>query len=301
MSIVIKVTAVVLAVLLWFNVVTDKSYEYELTLPINSVDLPAGLALVSQTPDSVTVKVLAHGKKLLRSDWKKAGLRLQATRLRRGNNLLEINSETVTLIRSEDVGIIGFPNNSPVPIQLDRLDSLYKPVASKLAAICDKDYIAISSKGGVTPNQVQVIGPASFIRSIDTIYTESSIVDDIDETSTFILKLETNYAVPIRFSDDSVAVELVVDKKSERTYTAVPLMYNKSIRGKKLFVEPERIDITITGPATILDSLSVSAIQAVVLPPANQTGGFVIPHITLPANVSLESLVPDSVRTAFSQ
>ena len=46
-NILIKLIAILLAILLWFYVVSQKDYEYELTLPVTEVDYPDGLGLVS--------------------------------------------------------------------------------------------------------------------------------------------------------------------------------------------------------------------------------------------------------------
>lgn len=301
LSIIIKITAVFLAVLLWFNVVTDKEYEYHLTLPVTAIDLPAGLALKSPIPDSITMRVLARGKKLLRDDWKEAGIRLHASRFRRGSNLLEMNNENVTLIRTEDVTVIGFPDNSPINIQLDRVDSVYKPIASRLAVICDPDYMVVGDQGGLNPDEVKVIGPSAIIRDIDSVHTESRIVDDIDESTTVVLKLVSGSDVPIEFSEDSVTVEVIVDKKGQRTLTGIPLSFRESVRGKTLLVAPERVDVTIAGPKSIVDTITAQSIRAVVHPPGSEASAVVVPEISLPANLTLESILPDSVRVALSQ
>lgn len=301
LSIIIKITAVFLAVLLWFNVVTDKDYEYSLTLPVTAIDLPAGLALRAPIPDSITLKVLARGKKLLRDDWKEAGLHLHATRFRRGSNLLEMNTENVTLNRSEDVTIIGFPDNTPLNIQLDKVDSVYKPVASRLAIICDSDYMVVHGQGGLSPDQVQVIGPSAIVREIDSVHTEARIIDDIDESTTVVLKLVSDTNVPIEFSDDSVTVEVIVDRVVQKTFKDIPLSFAQSVRGKTLLVAPEKIDVTLSGPKQIIDTIPAASIRAVVPVPASESNGVVKPEILLPLNLTLKGIAPDSVRVALSQ
>ena len=67
-NILTKVIALLLAILLWFNVVSKKQYEADLTLPVTEVDCPPGLTPVTGVPRSLAVKVMAEGRKLLRSD-----------------------------------------------------------------------------------------------------------------------------------------------------------------------------------------------------------------------------------------
>ncbi|MCK5127264.1 MAG: hypothetical protein KAR42_13500 [candidate division Zixibacteria bacterium] len=301
LNIIIKITAVLLAVLLWLNVITDKQYEYDITLPIASIDLPQGLASIMTLPDSLSVTIMATGKKIWRSDWKKSGLRLRASRLKRGINNLEISTATVTLMQSEDIDLIGFPNTTPMVIHLDRIDSLYKPIVSKLAVICEEDFLVVEDEGGISPAQVKIIGPASAIRHVDTIYTESKIADDIDISGTYTLKLNTPSDVPITLSVDSAIVEIVVDRKATREFTSVPLMYNRIIHGKKLFVEPDNISLKISGPQSKIELLTTSNLQVMIIPPADASDVFVKPHVSLPQNFSLEEIMPDSVRIVLSQ
>ena len=75
LNILIKILAILLAILLWFYVVSQKDYEYELTLPVTEVDYPAGLGLVEGMPDSLSIKIFAEGQKLLSNNWKRAGLK----------------------------------------------------------------------------------------------------------------------------------------------------------------------------------------------------------------------------------
>ena len=63
-NIVLKASAIALALLLWVHVATNKTYEYQLNLPLKVVNVPKGLVLVSETPSIVAIKVRATGKQL---------------------------------------------------------------------------------------------------------------------------------------------------------------------------------------------------------------------------------------------
>jgi len=62
----VKLAAVVLAVLLWFHVATEKVYQHQYALPLTQVDIDENLVLTEPYPDSITVLVSASGKVLLR-------------------------------------------------------------------------------------------------------------------------------------------------------------------------------------------------------------------------------------------
>jgi hypothetical protein len=65
----LKLTALGLAVLLWFHVATDKVYEYPVALALTPAPLPAQFALATPMPDHVRLLVSGTGKELLRFLW----------------------------------------------------------------------------------------------------------------------------------------------------------------------------------------------------------------------------------------
>ena len=54
--------------LIWFHVVTEKEYSYELRMPVTEITLQDGLTLSKKPPDSLLVAVTATGKQLLRKN-----------------------------------------------------------------------------------------------------------------------------------------------------------------------------------------------------------------------------------------
>jgi len=79
LNVVVKLTALLLAFLLWFNVITEKQYEHEVRLPVTSFEFPPNLGAVTALPDSLNVKVASEGKKLLRTTGSRPGCGLKAS------------------------------------------------------------------------------------------------------------------------------------------------------------------------------------------------------------------------------
>lgn len=301
LNIIIKLLAVVLAIFLWFNVITEKQYEYELKLPITDYELPSTLAPVSPLPESLSVKVLAEGKQLLRSDWKRAGLRVKATRLIRGQNTIDFNLETVSLVRSENVTLLDIPVTMPVVVRLDRLDSTLVPVASRLAVIPDDDYMVITGSEKVTPPNVWVIGPVQTLGRIDSVYTEQKILDGAKEPVRAELKLEAPDLLSVRLRQDSVTAWVAVDKVKEREFDGVPVAVLPDAIIRRPVVDPGRITVVVRGPVSVIDTLASDDISVAVQAAGDGKGEYLKPQVQLPQNVTLVHMSPDSVRVIFSQ
>lgn len=61
-----KIGGIILALLLWFHLTTQQSYHQELTLDIEYVGVPEGMALGNNSQKTALVELTADGKQLLK-------------------------------------------------------------------------------------------------------------------------------------------------------------------------------------------------------------------------------------------
>ena len=296
LNILIKALALILAVLLWFYVIAQKDYEKELTLPVTEIDFPENLGLVSGMPDSLTVKVFAEGRKLFGSTWKRAGLRLKATRLRRGLNNLDLNLETVSLVRSEDVTLLELVGPASAQVHLDRIDSTFKPVASRLALVLADGYAAVAGTEIVDPKSIMITGPTYLLGRVDSIYTEQKILDNVKKPVEIFLKFDIPDSLSLTPAEDSVLVKVIVDEIITRKFEDFALTVRNNRRSNRVIIDPEKASLEISGPKIIIDSLTAEDIRLWVTPTITEGDQRVTPEIELPANVSLKRIEPDSIR-----
>src|SRR5690606_10556251 len=80
----LKIGAVLLAILLWVHVATNKAYEYQIELPLQLVDVPVGLIQTNAIPREATVRVQTSGKQLFALDARQPKLRISAAEFREG-------------------------------------------------------------------------------------------------------------------------------------------------------------------------------------------------------------------------
>lgn len=303
-NIVIKLIAVLLAIFLWFNVITQKKYEHRFDLPVTEIDLPAKFGVMTSLPESLSVVVEAEGKKLLRDDWQKAGLRIKAGRLKRGLNILEINTESVVLVRGEEIEIKEISGLASLEIRLDQIDSVLKPVASRLAIVTAEGYTVVTGKGSINPIQTMVTGPAALLRQIDSIFTEQKIIDDVDGSTELMLALEVPFGMSFTTAHDSARVETVVEPIKTRRLenVTVTMVDPKTMRVisagsyRKCVIDPAQVTLEVTGPASLINSLKKGQIKVTAEIPYEKFDGYVEPNVILPDGITLLSISPDSLR-----
>ena len=61
-----KLVAVVMALLLWFHVATDKMYDHTDSFPLEILNVPDPLILAEELPHQVSVTIRGKGKDLLK-------------------------------------------------------------------------------------------------------------------------------------------------------------------------------------------------------------------------------------------
>lgn len=295
-NILLKITAVLLAVLLWFHVVSKKQYEYNLTLPVKQIDLPAGIAPVGGFPDSLVVRVLASGKQLLRTDWKDSGLRIKGARLRRGINTLDLNLESVSLVRAENVTLLDLPGAGAITIQIEKMDSVVVPIVPRVSVEPAHGLMILPEQTRLTPARTKVIGPVSLINHIDSVFTEPLVIDQADSTVQYHLKLQFPEGMGIRLQHDSVLATIGVEKSAMRRFEPVPVTMGRNALGGETIFEPDRVAVDLECPEQIIDTLSGSIIRAFVNNDGAMRDGYLKVEVVYPNHCTLIRVVPESVR-----
>ena len=300
-NILTKVIALLLAILLWFNVVSKKQYEADLTLPVTEVDCPPGLTPVTGVPRSLAVKVMAEGRKLLRSDWKEAGLRIKATRMRRGVNTLELNLETVSLLRSERVTLIELPGAGPISIQLDRIDTLAKPIASRLVVRSAAGSSTLPAPPRLVPSRTRVIGPSALIEAIDSIYTESRTINFGADTVRLKLKLIPPAGRAVRLENDSVTVTLTPERLTSKPCHNLPVALEADPQDRSITAISDRVTVEVRGPQRMIDTRSSPSLLAQARNNGAATAASRKVDVSCPSSRLISRVRPDSVRILVNQ
>ena len=141
----IKLVAMILGLLLWFHVATEKEYSFELRLPLTDVFLDSGLTLSEYPPDSVLVVVSSTGKLLLRNEWRRDGLRVNAAQFPAGRHNLALTSSNTSLLSGASyVALDEIVLPSTIELNIDSETERQVPVQLN---IDPKPYSAISLNG----------------------------------------------------------------------------------------------------------------------------------------------------------
>jgi len=257
-----KVLALILGLLLWFHVATDKVYHHRVTLPVSEITLDKDLALSQAPPDSVSVSVSASGKQLIQQSWQKEGIRINATGLPAGRHQLNLTTGNSFLVGATDlVTLESVVSPASIELRIDRQSNRSLPVTTDIETVPDEGF-AVKQVSTPEPSEVLVYGPRSLLRSFNTVVTEHRELTGLRNDISLKLALRQPIGYGVRLEPDSVEINIQVVPVRTRVVEDVPIVVFNRPEGIALSLEPSEVDVTITGPPTVVDSLDPATIVA---------------------------------------
>ena len=256
----LKLVAVLLGLLLWLHVATEKVYNYRLKLPVTKIILEDSLILSSNPPDSIEVEVSASGKQLLRQSWRHKGLRINAAQFSMGQYDLTLTSVNTSLVETSgevSLGEIIFPLH--LILNIDRKTKVTVPVVLDIYPEPDEGF-AVRRITGPVPDEVTVHGPNTLVGSYRSVHTESRPLARLRNDIELKLALLPPTGYSLRLDPESVTVNIEVVPVRTRILTAVPIVVFNTPDGNPARTVPSTVDITLTGPPEEIDSMAVGTV-----------------------------------------
>lgn len=294
----LKITALILGLLLWFHVATEKTYNYQLLLPVEEVSLEKALALSQALPDSIMTVVSATGKQLLRQKWRDRGLRIVATQFSAGQHELQLTTSNTFLISpSADVSLDEIVSPASITLHIDRRSEVMVKVEPDIITEPAEGF-AVSEITATIPPEVKLIGPQSAIRRITEVHTVMKELSGLRNTLTLTLPLALPESYGVNLEPDSVSVTVRVVPVKTRVFEDVPVVIYNSPPGQNVAARPSSIRIELTGPPADIDLLNKNALIASADYTRIDTTGRAALKIDCPSKFRVRRASVDSVTLA---
>lgn len=260
----LKIFALIMGLLLWFHVATNKVYNHQLNLPVSEIMVKDDLSLIGGKLDSMTVVVSATGKQLLRTRWQAGGVRINASQfqagrhnmtLGTGNTFLADGSNLVTLEE------IVFPTSLLLNIDF-RLERSLRVVPDIIAT--PDDGYAVKTMSEPVPAEVTVIGPRSVVKGLNLVNTERKELTGLRNNISLTLPVLVPPGQDISIQPDSVQVTLEIVPVKTRVFDGIPVVVYNAPPGREVLINPAIIRVELTGPPAEIDLLNRNALIASV-------------------------------------
>ncbi len=291
----LKIAAFVMGLVVWIHVATEKTYNYELNLPVTEITLKDDLALSQKPPDSLLVTVSATGKQLLRQRWRTEGLRINAGQYQAGRYSMTLTSTNTSLAhQTSNVTLddVIFPPSIQLEIDLESTTQI--PVVADLELSAAEGF-AIGQDMEITPPLTELIGPRSLLGRVNAVFTEYKNLGGLRNEVVIDLALIAPEGYGFRMEPESVTVTVPVVPVKTRVYEGLPVVVFNAPAETGAATRPGAIRVEITGPPADIDLLNRNAVTVSVDYRERNEAGWSRVKIDCPPGFQVKRMSADSV------
>ena len=268
-NLILKITALIFGIALWFLVISQKDFQLSVEVPLNFVKLPETMAIASKPPHTLHITVEGRSWDLIRLQ--------QILRVPKQNSIAMIvdmqQSElgpTRIHLDGKNFVAAGFPDihfvepeNQLMFVDLDIDTRITRNVPIKVAATFNaaQGYL-IANTPKVSPEEVVVSGARNALTRIIDIPTDSTFYDTLRTNQEFTIPLDfATLPAFVKPSDSLVSISIDVQKMNSKTYNDIPVNLIGFFDRDSFSLEPKQLSVEITGGALALDSITSQNIE----------------------------------------
>lgn len=291
----LRLGAVLLALLLWVHVATNKSYEYNLEVPVRVQNVPDGLVLTSEFPQFVNVRVKGTGKQLLSLLSRDAELTIDISDAKEGTMRRELGFADVAALFDGSYDDLELMSPRVMTLKLEREIERRLRVEPNLFATAAEGFV-IMNEPAAEPASVTAVGPVSVFRHLESLSTEPKDLKDLTESVTETLRLVVPDTLRIRVDSPVVLVSITVDRLERKAFPWIGIVPPRGFNTRQYGFEPDSLTLLLGIPRSLLDSVSEEDIRITFSVPGNLTDSLKAAlQYTLPRHVEFINSPPDSV------
>ncbi len=286
----IKLFAIVTAVFLWYSITkTERDAERIIDLPVSLRKIPDALTVLNPPTKPVSVTLRGPRTILDNVDEHKVRLQLSLASIQLGDNRIDPSGSMLNPDLPRSLKVVRFDPPSFM-LSVDRRAMKRLPVKIDLAGVPAFGYTVAEST--VSPEMVDVTGPARLLADMNHVSTEQIDVKNADQAFQRNILLD-QIDPSLTYVPDVVQVRVTLDESvAVRAFPKVAVAVPDGAQ-----VTPTSVDLTIRGPQRLLHNLTLppdtAHLDVASLPP----GSHLVPvQVTLPEGLKLVSQSPERVR-----
>jgi YbbR domain-containing protein len=200
----LKVSALLLAVLVYLNVATDRTGTMLVTFPLDFVDLPDSLSLSGPAPAVVQAELRGTLKQLIALRVKEPSLRIPMSAAEPGHFVRSLVPSDLPLPAGGPISVENLVGPKVIEVDVDRRATRDVPVAVRVAGSPATGF-EYSGHATVQPARVQVTGPRGVVEGIDSLRVGDVRLDGHRDTLRAVVPVG---GLPERCSADPTSVQV---------------------------------------------------------------------------------------------
>jgi len=255
-----KIVSVIVAVFLWFFVVTDVVYFFDMDIPLKVIGLNENKALVKPIPKSASVRFRGQGQVLLWAYFtlplSESALYLDVSKIHslqeyHLSTYFEQHPDLVVLPRDFDMEFINIVQPETVWVNLEESISRNIPVKPDLQLNTAPGYIIV---GGIQfmPDSIRVKGAETLVNQVRVLKTGPLKLDNVVNDIFMDLPVKIETSLPLSYSANKIRLSADVQSIGTRQINRIPVSIINVPPEMKPIAIPDKIDLTLEGGQDIL-------------------------------------------------
>jgi len=258
----IKLFILAFAILLWFYVSLEDTYEYNISVRIVPINVRSNYVIVNDYPKEVLVKFRGKGKSLFALKSSDRKIRLDLSRYRR-LAIFRLRPEMVEIPPTLSVQVVQIIRPDTVVFKLERKSEKNLRVVPNVSVSLEPGYTIVGAIK-TEPSAVHISGPKSVVDTLSVIYTRKLFFSHVKSDVSGNVRLES---IPNRFVSivpQMVHYRIDVQQLGEKTIKDIPVHLIHAPRNKQARVIPSTISVTIEGGVNLLDTITTKDINVYI-------------------------------------
>jgi hypothetical protein len=247
----IKAALFVLAILLWFFVVSDRDYEADFSIPLDVKGLEAGCLFVQDPPKLVQITCKGRGRDLL--VWRYFSgshleLNISGLSVKRAFPLVP---EMVTVPAGFPIRDLAIVSPETLRLHIDRLAERRVPVR----ATCDispAPGYALVGAARCEPDSILIRGPQVLVRQVDEVETQDRRFARLSGPFEERLPLKGAFSPKILLATHQVLVRATIEAIEQVSRDSISVEVRNVPRGHRSIVFPAYVNVILEGPKSSL-------------------------------------------------
>jgi hypothetical protein len=268
----LKILGLILALLLWFHVATNRDYDIELAYTFEYLNLPEELVMTAEPPEEVNVRLRASGKQLLRLWWSDRHWPIDLSGASAGEFAVTLWADDVPRFGIDDVEVVELAEPGNATLWLDSLATRTVPVRTDEAFLIASGYVRFGPTV-LSPDSVRLGGPWSLLTDIRALTLEPIGKDEWDESIDEMVPVQLPPVYNLSCFPEEVHVTQVIEPFATREYDSLPVTIAASGSDVTCTVDPPWVSVEIGGPESRMGNLTGDSVRVVYVAARDDTSG----------------------------
>lgn len=251
---VFKLAAFLLALIIWYGAGNTQSVEYSVKVPLEVRNLPEDLILMGEPPSTVRVRLAGRGR-FLKFRFDDLTAVVDASECQAGMFMRPITPADVMVPAGIDAEVTEVLEPRMFRAELRAKARRSVRVEPVLAGNPPDGFTVVGSPR-VSPEEVEIVGPADVIASIHSL----RLLDlDLSKMRGMVVtkrRVDLSSFARVECAPSDVEVIVTVEPIAEARFPAVPVRVDTGRRGMRTTVAPSTVSVLVSGPSSVVSILS---------------------------------------------